>query len=73
MLQKVVKNGKVTKSWQTLPNFAKNCRNLANVAKWYQKVTKIAKYCNKLLKKMPIVSNLWQTLGQFDKQIDKYC
>ena len=49
MLPKVVKNGKVTKSWQTLPNFVKKF----NVAKYCQQVTKVdqkTKYCNKFSK-----------------------
>ena len=50
ILPKAVKNGKFTKRWQILPNFAKSCWRLPNVANRLQKLTKIAKYCNKLSK-----------------------
>ena len=69
-LQKVVKDSKVYKSWQTLPNFAKNCQKLPNFAKRYQKWTKtriwqqVVKCCQKLSKraKSPKVGKRCQTL-----------
>ena len=67
MLPKISKKAK--KSCQRLTNIAKLCQMLPNDAnrylKWSTTKTKILQL---VVKKMPIVSNLWQTLEQIYKK-----
>ena len=67
MLPKISKTAR-----KKLPKVGKHCQTLPNLAKSSQQVSKVVNIKNPNIatscQKMPWVSNLWQTLEQFDRK-----